>query len=84
MYLFSESKLAPEITSFTTEALFGYTANAEMSAGRNDDYYILRPETVESLMVLYRVTHDPIYREHGRTIMNAIEKNCRVGDGAVL
>ena len=39
--------------------------------------YKLRPETVESLFVLYRVTGDEQYRELGWTIFQAIEKNCR-------
>lgn len=78
MYLFTKTKLAPEITSFTTKDMFGYTANDELYASWNDDYYILRPETVESIMILHRVTGDPVYREYGRTIMNAIETHCKV------
>ncbi|POM62728.1 Mannosyl-oligosaccharide 1,2-alpha-mannosidase [Phytophthora palmivora] len=83
MYLQSASHLAPEITQFTTEVnpndaektqheLFVYAAQ---------DYNILRPETVESLMILYRVTGDEIYREYGRTIMNAFEKHSKVPAG---
>lgn len=78
MYLSSETKLAPEITSFTTEELFGYTIHDEIYVASNDDYYILRPETMESLMIMHRITGDPIYRDYGRTIMNAIEKHCKV------
>jgi mannosyl-oligosaccharide alpha-1,2-mannosidase len=44
-------------------------------------HYILRPETVESLFILYRVTGDSIYREWGWNIFSAIEKNCRVDGG---
>ncbi|KAJ2080179.1 hypothetical protein H4R24_003267 [Coemansia sp. RSA 988] len=36
--------------------------------------YILRPETLESLMVMYRVTGDKIYKEWGWQIFRAIEK----------
>ncbi|KAJ2610073.1 hypothetical protein H4S08_003773 [Coemansia sp. RSA 1365] len=36
--------------------------------------YILRPETLESLMVMYRVTGDKIYKEWGWQIFLAIEK----------
>ncbi len=36
-----------------------------------DNHYILRPETVESLFVLYRVTGDPIYQDWGWEIFNA-------------
>ncbi|RHY42241.1 hypothetical protein DYB30_001333, partial [Aphanomyces astaci] len=47
--------------------------------------YILRPETVESLMYMYRITHDPIYREWGWAIFEAIEKHAKTtfGYGAV-
>ncbi|PVZ99402.1 hypothetical protein BB558_004581 [Smittium angustum] len=36
--------------------------------------YILRPETVESLMILYRITENEIYQEWGWEIFSAIEK----------
>ncbi|PWA03708.1 hypothetical protein BB558_000122 [Smittium angustum] len=39
--------------------------------------YILRPETVESLMILYRVTGDEIYREWGWIIFNSFEKHLK-------
>ncbi|PVU89917.1 hypothetical protein BB559_004859 [Furculomyces boomerangus] len=39
--------------------------------------YILRPETVESLMILYRVTGDEIYREWGWNIFNSFEKHLK-------
>ncbi|RLO13323.1 hypothetical protein DYB28_011607, partial [Aphanomyces astaci] len=47
--------------------------------------YKLRPETVESLMYMYRVTHDPIYREWGWAMFEAIEKHAKTtfGYGAV-
>ncbi|KAJ1642772.1 hypothetical protein J3B02_002015 [Coemansia erecta] len=39
-----------------------------------DPRFILRPETLESLFVLYRVTGDPKYQEWGWEIFTAIEK----------
>jgi mannosyl-oligosaccharide alpha-1,2-mannosidase len=44
-------------------------------------YYILRPEVLESIFYMWRITHDPIYRQWGRDIMNAYEKHCRVEGG---
>lgn len=35
-------------------------------------YYILRPETVESLFILHRVTGDPIYQDWGWEIFNVL------------
>ncbi|CEQ42240.1 SPOSA6832_04020 [Sporobolomyces salmonicolor] len=42
---------------------------------------ILRPETVESLFVGWRLTGDPIYREWGWTIFQSFVKHCRLPDG---
>ncbi|RIA99363.1 Glycoside Hydrolase Family 47 protein [Glomus cerebriforme] len=40
-------------------------------------YYWLRPETVESLFILYRVTGDKSYQEKGWKIWQSIEKWCK-------
>jgi mannosyl-oligosaccharide alpha-1,2-mannosidase len=42
-----------------------------------DKAYNMRPETVESLFYLWRVTKDEKYRNWGWEIFVAIEKNCR-------
>ncbi|GAN06720.1 glycoside hydrolase family 47 protein [Mucor ambiguus] len=42
-----------------------------------DKRYILRPETVESLFILYRITGDQKYQEYGWEIYQAIEKHCK-------
>ncbi|KAG2207217.1 hypothetical protein INT47_012270 [Mucor saturninus] len=42
-----------------------------------DTRYLLRPETVESLYILYRITGDPVYREYGWVIYEGLEKHCR-------
>ncbi|KAG8844911.1 hypothetical protein FRB96_002800 [Tulasnella sp. 330] len=41
-------------------------------ASRSD--WLSRPETVESLFILYRITGEPIWRERGYEIFQAIEK----------
>ncbi|EPQ60212.1 glycoside hydrolase family 47 protein [Gloeophyllum trabeum ATCC 11539] len=46
-----------------------------------DARYILRPETVESLFLAFRVTGDRRYREWGWQIFQAIEKHCRIETG---
>ncbi|THH04887.1 hypothetical protein EW145_g5199 [Phellinidium pouzarii] len=46
-----------------------------------DARYILRPETVESLFIAYRLTGDDIYREYGWQIFQAIEKHCKISTG---
>jgi mannosyl-oligosaccharide alpha-1,2-mannosidase len=47
----------------------------------SDRHYILRPETVESLFILYRVTGDSKYQEWGWEIFNSIVKSCKVAHG---
>ncbi|KAJ8086082.1 mannosyl-oligosaccharide alpha-1,2-mannosidase [Marasmius tenuissimus] len=46
-----------------------------------DARYILRPETVESLFIAFRVTGDQRYRKWGWDIFQSIEKHCRVPTG---
>ncbi|KAL7005472.1 mannosyl-oligosaccharide alpha-1,2-mannosidase [Cystobasidiomycetes sp. EMM_F5] len=47
----------------------------------HDAKYMLRPETVESIFVSWRLTGDPIYRDWGWRIFQAIEKHCKVATG---
>lgn len=42
-----------------------------------DTRYLLRPETIESIYVMYRMTGDPIYQEYGWLIYEAIETHCK-------
>ncbi|CAG8519795.1 11584_t:CDS:2 [Acaulospora colombiana] len=44
-------------------------------------YYLLRPETIESLFILYRVTGDKKYQEHAWEIWQSIEKWCKTSTG---
>lgn len=44
---------------------------------------ILRPETVESLFYLWRLTGNKTYQEWGWNIFQAFEKNCRIESGYV-
>lgn len=59
-------------------------ANSNMSVGRGmhptgNSKWRLRPETVESLFYMWRLTGNGIFREWGWTIFQAIEKYCKVG-----
>lgn len=57
--------LPPADTKLGPEA-FWFNSNKEAEATHEgESYYILRPEVVESYMYLWRLTHDPIYREWG-------------------
>ena len=45
------------------------------------NYYILRPEYVESLFYLWRTTHDQKYRKWGWDVIVALEKSSRTETG---
>jgi hypothetical protein len=61
--------IAPEFITFRS--------GSDFAAGSNAPFYILRPETVESLFILFQLTGDPIYLEWGCEIFQAIEHHCR-------
>jgi len=64
-----------------------YIKGAASSPGVPPPYdarYMLRPETVESLFIAYRLTGDQVYRDHGWRIFQAIEKHCRVESGGYV
>ncbi|OQR85650.1 mannosyl-oligosaccharide alpha-1,2-mannosidase [Thraustotheca clavata] len=72
MYHLQPTGLAPDLVGFP-----GFYVK--------DAKYKLRPETVESLMYMYRITKDPIYREWGWEIFQSLEKHAKTtyGYGAV-
>ncbi|XP_064028929.1 mannosyl-oligosaccharide 1,2-alpha-mannosidase IC isoform X1 [Pogoniulus pusillus] len=73
-YARSDTKLGPEA--------FRFDAGSEAMATRlSERYYILRPEVVESYMYLWRLTHEPKYRQWGWEVVKALEKHCRVEAG---
>jgi len=43
-----------------------------------DNFYLLRPETVETFYILYQVTKDDMYRKWGWEIYQRIVQHCRV------
>ena len=65
----TKSGLAPEYVIFSKNG---------MHPGGGADYYLLRPETVESLFYLYRITNNEKYRKYGYEIYESIERNCRI------
>ncbi|KAF5736324.1 Alpha-mannosidase 3 isoform 1 [Tripterygium wilfordii] len=90
MYSVTSTGLAPEIAYFHTEefsegGLDGGNKSSEfvndIIIKRADRHNLLRPETVESLFFLYRITEDPKYREWGWQIFEAFEKFTRVDSG---
>ncbi|TRM62777.1 glycoside hydrolase [Schizophyllum amplum] len=43
--------------------------------------YLLRPETIESVYIMWRTTRDPIWRERGWELFLSIEKWCKTTHG---
>lgn len=74
MYAQMPSGLAPEIVQFNTDP----SKMKDMSVKRLDGHNLQRPETVESLFVLWRITKNPIYREWGWNIFQSFEKHTRL------
>lgn len=97
MYKVTDTGLAPEIAWFhADEAALQPTPGAlprskskDSIAAWKKDYIVKpldahnlqRPETVESLFMMWRVTNDPIYREWGWEIFKAFEKHTILDDG---
>lgn len=89
MYSVTSTGLAPEIAYFHVEGSEGGPDGGNKSSEYINDIIIkpldrhnlLRPETVESFFVLYRITEDPKYREWGWQIFEAFEKYTKVDSG---
>ena len=73
MYHRQSSGIAPEYVEFRQ--------GQDMVVGPSAPFYILRPETAESLFVLQQLTGDPVYRDWSYEIFSAIEKHCRTDAG---
>ena len=57
------TKLGPEA--------FHIDSSGTFTSRTNQKHYLLRPETVESYFYLWRLTHDPKYREWGWEFVQA-------------
>jgi len=78
MYASTETGLAPEIAgSFEVP----HRDKADFTPNYDASFYLLRPEVVESLYILNKLTGDPIYREWGWEIFQSIEKYCKAEYG---
>ena len=71
MYHRTETGISPEFVNFP--------AGKDIDTRTSAPFYILRPETAESLFVLNQLTGDPIYRDWAYEIWSAIDKHCRNG-----
>ncbi|KAK8088165.1 glycoside hydrolase [Apiospora hydei] len=97
MYAVTETGLAPEIAWFeaANEDLQPGPGSRKSRRSSNslrnwkrdfiikplDAHNLQRPETVESLFMMYRITGDNMYREWGWKIFQAFQKHTRTSDG---
>ncbi|KZV93725.1 glycoside hydrolase [Exidia glandulosa HHB12029] len=74
----TKTGLSPEISYFRTELADDdwYIKNRAWDAR-----YLLRPETVESLFLGWRLTGDQQYRDWGWQVFSAIDKHCKIASG---
>ena len=86
MYRQTTTGLAPEIVYWLDESTVAsnrgpISSNGDFFIASNDVFNLLRPETVESLFTLYRITGDIKYREWGWNVFKSFERYCRVESG---
>jgi len=74
MYNVSGNMLAPEIAQFDIDG-------EELFISPQDSHDLLRPETLESLFYLYRLTGDKKYQDWGWEIAQGIEHYAKVESG---
>ncbi|KAK9318597.1 glycoside hydrolase [Lipomyces starkeyi] len=77
MYRVTKTGIAPEIVYFNTDT----KGTEDISIKWQDSHNLQRPETVESLFIMWRITKDPIYREWGWEIFEAFRKYAHLPDG---
>jgi len=70
----TDTKLGPEAFRFSD-------AVEARALKQNERYYILRPETVESYFLMWRLTKDQKYRDWGWEMVQALDNNCKVEGG---
>ena len=70
----TDTKLGPEVMrlNISIEA---------RALKQNERYYILRPETVESYFLMWRLTKDPKYRDWGWEMVQALDRHCKAEGG---
>jgi mannosyl-oligosaccharide alpha-1,2-mannosidase len=87
MYTQMPTKLAPEIAHFYYDNIVLKSVGdpqgpkGDLIIKRADAHNLLRPETVESLFYLYRLTGDTMYQEWGWNMFEAFNEYCRVSSG---
>ena len=73
MYDRMRTGISPEFVEFP--------GGRDLQASDRAPFYILRPEAAESLFILHQLTGNPIYREWGWKMFQAIDRYCKLEYG---
>eukprot|EP00117_Sycon_ciliatum_P006654 scpid71106/ scgid2537/ Endoplasmic reticulum mannosyl-oligosaccharide 1,2-alpha-mannosidase; ER alpha-1,2-mannosidase; ER mannosidase 1; Mannosidase alpha class 1B member 1 len=76
MYVVMPTGLSAELVYFGQGA-----DESDIIVKERDRHNLLRPEAVESLFILYRITGNETYRDWGWEVFQAFEKHCKVEGG---
>lgn len=77
-YVRTASGLGPEVMHFTAPVRKPKPKEGKKRGWNGDSSYLLRPEAMESLYYLFKITGKGIYREYGAQILDAIERHCKL------
>ncbi len=77
MYSQMSTGLSPEIVYFNSFE----GATSDLYVKDNDKHNLLRPETVESLYYLYKITKNKKYQDYGWKIFESFEKFTKIESG---
>lgn len=75
-YARTATGLGPEIAHFNTDP----SVQDDFTIKPADAHNLQRPETVESLFILWRITKNPVYREWGWKIFESFQKYTKLED----
>lgn len=83
MYNATTTGLAPEIVYFNENPTVPSSSSLspDIHIHERDRHNLMRPETVESLFVMWRITRNEQYRTWAWTIFEAFEKYLHAGEG---
>jgi len=71
---------SPPVSAELSDVADGGNWRLDYDIKSNDVHNLQRPETVESLLYMYRITQDPKYREWGWQMFQAFQEHSKVVD----
>ncbi|KAJ3016786.1 UNVERIFIED_CONTAM: hypothetical protein HDU68_012025 [Siphonaria sp. JEL0065] len=78
---FGHSAVAAPVALETVKEIGDHKVNVDFSMPESHSFSLLRPEAVETFLILFRVTGDEKYREWGWRLFRAVEQWAKVPSG---